>query len=387
MRWTLTVLGISVLVLLGLGFTLLASAGEETGRALYHSADYFVTHQAVWLGVAMVFLLVAAFFDYHNWRRYPYLTVCVYVVVVGLMAAVLLAPETKGSHRWLRLVGSVRLQPSELGKIFVVISTAVFLDWAGWRIEKFWKGSVPAVMIVGVLMGLAVVEPDFGATMVIGLAGGTLCLIGGMRILHIVLMGGGALVAVGTLLAFNPNRMRRLAAWLPEPILTWLGLPPPTGDDPAAYQLSQALVAISHGGPFGVGYTKSMQKKFYLPEAHTDFIFAIGAEELGLFFSLGLLVLFTAVFICGIRIALRAPDRLGRLLAFGMTFLIFFQVLFNIGVVTGCLPTKGLALPFISYGGTNLMSSLIAVGMLFNIGRQIELPKPRPRSTISPVFS
>ena len=387
MRWTLTVLGISVLVLLGLGFTLLASAGEETGRALYHSADYFVTHQAVWLGVAMVFLLVAAFFDYHNWRRYPYLTVCVYVVVVGLMAAVLLAPETKGSHRWLRLVGSVRLQPSELGKIFVVISTAVFLDWAGWRIEKFWKGSVPAVMIVGVLMGLAVVEPDFGAKMVIGLAGGTLCLIGGMRILHIVLMGGGALVAVGTLLAFNPNRMRRLAAWLPEPILTWLGLPPPTGDDPAAYQLSQALVAISHGGPFGVGYTKSMQKKFYLPEAHTDFIFAIGAEELGLVFSLVLLTVFTVFFICGIRIALRAPDRLGRLLAFGMTFLVFFQVLFNIGVVTGCLPTKGLALPFISYGGTNLMTSMIAVGILFNIGRQIELPKPRPRSTISPVFS
>ena len=387
MRWTLTVLGISVLVLLGLGFTLLASAGEETGRALYHSADYFVTHQAVWLGVAMVFLLAAAFFDYHNWRRYPYLTVCVYVVVVGLMAAVLLAPETKGSHRWLRLVGSVRLQPSELGKIFVVISTAVFLDWAGWRIEKFWKGSVPAVMIVGVLMGLAVVEPDFGATMVIGLAGGTLCLIGGMRILHIVLMGGGALVAVGTLLAFNPNRMRRLAAWLPEPILTWLGLPPPTGDDPAAYQLSQALVAISHGGPLGVGYTKSMQKKFYLPEAHTDFIFAIGAEELGLVFSLVLLTVFTVFFICGIRIALRAPDRLGRLLAFGMTFLVFFQVLFNIGVVTGCLPTKGLALPFISYGGTNLMTSMIAVGILFNIGRQIELPKPRPRSTISPVFS
>ena len=372
MRWTLTVLGISVLVLLGLGFTLLASAGEETGRALYHSADYFVTHQAVWLGVAMVFLLVAAFFDYHNWRRYPYLTVCVYVVVVGLMAAVLLAPETKGSHRWLRLVGSVRLQPSELGKIFVVISTAVFLDWAGWRIEKFWKGSVPAVMIVGVLMGLAVVEPDFGATMVIGLAGGTLCLIGGMRILHIVLMGGGALVAVGTLLAFNPNRMRRLAAWLPEPILTSLGLPPPTGDDPAAYQLSQALVAISHGGPLGVGYTKSMQKKFYLPEAHTDFIFAIGAEELGLVFSLVLLTVFTVFFICGIRIALRAPDRLGRLLAFGMTFLVFFQVLFNIGVVTGCLPTKGLALPFISYGGTNLITAMVALGTLFNIGRQID---------------
>ena len=387
MRWTLTILGVSVLVLLGGGFVLLASAGEETGRTLHNSAGYFVTHQAMWLGVAMFCMLVATFFDYHNWRRYPILTICLYAVIAALMVGVLFAPETKGSHRWLRLIGSVRLQPSELGKIFVVISTAVFLDWAGWRIEKFWKGTVPAVAIVGALMGLAVLEPDFGATMVIGLAGGMLCLIGGMRFLHMFLMGGGALVAVGTLLAFNPNRMRRLAAWLPEPVLSALGLPPPTGDDPAAYQLSQALVAISHGGPFGMGYTKSMQKKFYLPEAHTDFIFAIGAEELGLVFSLLLLAVFTVFFICGIRIALRAPDRLGRLLAFGMTFLVFFQVLFNIGVVTGCLPTKGLALPFISYGGTNLMTTLIAVGILFNVGRQIELPKPRPRSTISPVFS
>ena len=387
MRWTITILGVSVLVLLGGGFVLLASAGEETGRTLHNSAGYFVTHQAMWLGVAMFCMLVATFFDYHNWRRYPILTICLYAVIAALMVGVLFAPETKGSHRWLRLIGSVRLQPSELGKIFVVISTAVFLDWAGWRIEKFWKGTVPAVAIVGALMGLAVLEPDFGATMVIGLAGGMLCLIGGMRFLHMFLMGGGALVAVGTLLAFNPNRMRRLAAWLPEPVLSALGLPPPTGDDPAAYQLSQALVAISHGGPFGMGYTKSMQKKFYLPEAHTDFIFAIGAEELGLVFSLLLLTVFTVFFICGIRIALRAPDRLGRLLAFGMTFLVFFQVLFNIGVVTGCLPTKGLALPFISYGGTNLMTTMIAVGILFNVGRQIELPKPRPRSTISPVFS
>ena len=387
MRWTLTVLGVSVLILVGGGFMLLASAGEGTGRTLYHSPYYFVAHQAMWLCVATAFMLVAAFFDYHNWRRYPFLTICLYAIVVILMVAVLFADKTKGSHRWLRLFGPVRLQPSELGKITVVVSVAAFLDWAGWRIEKFWKGSVPALALVGVLMGLAVAEPDFGTTVIIGLTGFTLCFIGGMRILHILLMGCAGAAGVIVLLALNPNRMRRLGAWLPEPVLTFLGLPLPTGDDPAAYQLNQALVAIRHGGLFGVGYTKSMQKQFYLPEAHTDFIFAIGAEELGLIFSILLLTVFTVLFVCGIRIALRAPDRLGRLLAFGMTFLVFFQVLFNLGVVTGCLPTKGLALPFISYGGTNLMTSMIAVGILFNIGRQIELPKPRPRSTISAVFS
>jgi len=377
-RRTLTFLGITVLVLLAVGFTLLASAG----------GSYYVTHQAIWLCVASCFMLLAAHFDYHNWRRHPYLTVCAYMVIVGLMVAVLFAPETKGSHRWLRLAGPVRLQPSELAKIFVVISTAVFLDWAGWRIEKYWKGTVPAVIIVGVLMGLAVVEPDFGATMVIGLAGAALLFIGGMRFLHMVLMGGCGLAAVVTLLALNQNRMARIAAWLPASVSAMLGLPPATGKDPAAYQLTQSLVAIViNGGLTGAGFTKSMQKQDYLPEAHTDFIFAIGAEELGLCFSLGMLALYTTFFICGILIARRAPDRLGRLIAYGMAFLIFFQALFNIGVVTGCLPTKGLALPFISYGGTNLMTSMIIVGVLFNIGRQIELPKSRPRSTISPVFS
>ncbi len=382
-------------MLLAVGFTLLASAGEAMGLRLHNSATYFVTHQAVWLGVATLFMLAAAIFDYHNWRRYSTLTIVVYCVIVLLMIAVLFAPETKGSHRWLRLFGPVRLQPSELAKIFVVIACGVFLDWSGWRIEKFWKGAVPAVMLVGVLMGLAVVEPDFGATMVIGLAGGVLFLVGGMKFVHMLLMGGAGAVGIVTLLIFNKNRMSRIAAWLPDWMSSMLGVQPDallaggkaTAIDSAAHQLNQALVAISRGGVPGVGFTKSMQKQYYLPEAHTDFIFAIGAEELGYFFSIGLLVLFTVFFVCGIRIALRAPDRLGRLLAFGMTFLVFFQVLFNIGVVTGCLPTKGLALPFISYGGTNLMTAMIAVGILFNVGRQIELPKARPRSTISPVFS
>lgn len=387
MRKTLTLLGFTVFVLLGVGFALLMSAGEDTGRNLHNSSTYFVMHQAVWLVVAIGFMFLAARFDYHNWRRYPYLTLCLYLVIAGLMVAVLFAPETKGSHRWLRLVGSVRLQPSELGKIFVVISLAVFFDWAGWRIEKFLKGALPAGAILGLLTLFAILEPDYGTTLIIALTGFSLCLVGGMRVLHILGLGG--IVAAGAIgmFVFNPNRMRRLVAWMPPQVLSFFGLPPPTGDDPAAYQLNQALVAICHGGLSGLGYTRSMQKKSYLPEAHTDFIFAIGAEELGLFFSLGLLVLFTTLLVCGIRIALRAPDRLGRLLAYGMSFLLFFQVLFNIGVVTGCLPTKGLALPFISYGGTNLMTTMIAVGILFNVGRQIELPKPRPRSTISPVFS
>ena len=246
--------------------------------------------------------------------------------------------------------------------------------------------------IVAVLMGLALAEPDFGATMVIGLTGGMLFLVSGMKIAHMLALGGVGLCGVGSLLALNANRMNRILSWgkgmfgaaMANAGGSVAEMSPK--EIAAAHQADMALVAIQNGGITGVGFNRSMQKLRYLPEAHTDFIFAIGAEEWGLIFSISLLALFTVFFVCGMIISARAPDRLGRLLAFGMTFLIFFQAVFNIGVVTKCLPTKGLALPFISYGGTNLITAMVAVGVLFNVGLQIELPKPRPRSTISPRF-
>jgi cell division protein FtsW len=189
--------------------------------------------------------------------------------------------------------------------------------------------------------------------------------------------------------------MRRIAAWLPDGVKTllsewcpWLGDLSVTDEQAreANHQLDQALVAIRNGGESGVGFGNSMQKQLYLPENHTDFIFAIGAEEWGLFFSLLLLALFVTVFVCGIIIAFQAGDRLGRLMAFGLSFLIFFQALFNIGVVTGLLPTKGLALPFISYGGTNLMTALAAIGILINISRRSDLQRIREKSKMSAVF-
>ena len=155
----------------------------------------------------------------------------------------------------------------------------------------------------------------------------------------------------------------------------------------AAHQLDNSLVAIQRGGLKGVGFYESKQKRKYLPEAHTDFIFAIGAEEWGLGFSLGLLTIFTVVFTCGMIISARAPDRLGRMLAYGMSILVYSQALINLGVVTGCLPTKGIALPFVSYGGTNMLAAMLAIGFIFNVGRQIGLQTPRPRSRISSVFS
>ncbi|MBQ6340105.1 MAG: cell division protein FtsW [Kiritimatiellae bacterium] len=377
---TLNFLGIVVLSLVVVGIVVLASAGEQNGLRLYQDASFFLKRQAMWLGVAFLFLLVSAFFDYHRWREWPWLTIAFYLIVVILMVSVFAFPATKGSHRWIRL-GSIRMQPSELAKILVVISSAVLLDRIGWRIERFWKGALPAVGVAAVLMGLAVAEPDFGATMVIALTAGILFLIAGMRIKHMGLMGLVGACGVGTLLAFNANRMNRIAAWLPSWMASAMGVSPEAmavnAEKDASYQLTHALEAIRRGGVFGMGFSRSEEKLGYLPEAHTDFIFAIGAEEWGLFFSIALLLLFVVFFVCGMIIAAHAPDRLGRLLAYGMTFLIFFQAMFNLGVVTGCLPTKGLALPFISYGGTNLITAMVAVGTLFNVGRQIDLPLAR----------
>ena len=391
MRGTLNLLGISVLALLAIGFVVLASACEANGIRLHGNAYHFIIHQAIWLfAVAVPAMLAATFVDYHLWRRHVWLTVALYVVICIMLAAVLGSRAINGSHRWI-ILGPIRLQPSEFAKIAVIIALGVFLDHAGWRIELFRKGALPAVGIIGALATFTVVEPDFGSTIVIAFTGFALLLLGGMKFMHFFAFGGLGAVGVFGIIARNANRMRRIVAWLSDDmalkVMDWLNLPVTAVDDPkvaaAKYQLDMALAAIRRGGLTGVGFNKSIMKQSYLPEAHTDFIFAIGAEEWGLTFSLVLLALFVTLFVCGVRIAMRAPDRLGRLFAFGATFLIFFQALFNVGVVTGCLPTKGLALPFISYGGTNLVTALIAVGMLFNVGRQVDSSPLRNRRHIS----
>ena len=386
MRRTLNLLGISVLALLAIGFALLASASGVNGLRLHQNAYHFVIYQAVWLvAIAIPALLFMTFFDYHRWRRHTWLTVAAYVVVALLLCVVFGCREINGSHRWI-ILGPVRLQPSELAKVVAILALGVFLDRAGWRIELFRKGALPAVCVFGLFCALIIAETDLGSTVVIGLTGMAMLFVAGLKLSHFLLFGGLGVAAFVARVVSSPVRLRRVVAWLPSEmamkVVSFLTLPDLVQDGKAknaAHQLNQALVAIRRGGFTGVGFNKSMQKQYYLPEAHTDFIFAIGAEEWGLVFSLVLLALFVVFFVCGVRIALRAPDRLGRLFAFGATFLIFFQALFNIGVVTGVLPTKGLALPFISYGGTNLVTALIAVGLLFNVGRQAESFQPRLR--------
>ena len=360
--------GLVVAMIVALGLIVLSSASEANAVRLHNDAYFFMKRQFAYLVGGIVIAVATALFDYRKWRDHVFLTWFAYGLVFLMLLAVFppLGRAINGSYRWINL-GPLNLQPSEFAKLFTVIVLAVWLDRAGWRVELFKYGAVIPALLIGVLAAPVMLEPDFGSTMVIGVAGFLVMLIAGVRMLHMLpffALGGAALVYK---VATNANRMARIAAFFGIKIEVGAEVMDAAAMR-AAYQADQALVAIGNGGLWGVGLGQSMQKHYYLPEAHTDFIFAIGAEELGLPFSVGTLVLFIAFFCLALYIACKASDRLGRFLVMGMAFIIFFQAMFNIGVVCKALPTKGMALPFFSYGGTNMLSAFFAVGTILSVG-------------------
>lgn len=372
-------LGLVVATLVALGLVVLSSASEANGIRLHNDAYFFMKRQAAYLVAGILVAVAMALFDYRKWREHVSLTILFYVLVVALLGAVFLFPAINGSQRWLSC-GPLRLQPSELAKLAVVIAVAVWMDKAGWRVELFRRGALCPALIIVLLAALVLKEPDFGSTMVVGAAGFLVMFVAGTRLLHLLPFIGAGLIGFIVMLSLNANRMRRLAPYLNKLLALFnggggeaaaaatTGAPSLATMDPAEYQAYMARVAIQNGGIWGLGLGESMQKHAYLPEAHTDFIFAVGAEELGLFFSIAVIALFAAFFALSIYIARHAADRFGRFLVLGMSFIIFFQAMFNLGVVCEAMPTKGMALPFFSYGGTNLLSAFFAVGTIFSVG-------------------
>lgn len=353
-----------VLLLIALGIVMLASTSTIQGETHFHDPNYFMKRQIVALIVGCVAAAFATRFDYHYWQK---LALPVSFVTVVLLVMVLVPGVGKvvnGSRRWLDL--GVTFQPSELGKLAAVF----LLSWWMGRVQRKAGDLKVGLMVPGLLMGgmaaLILIEPDFGTTMLIATVGAAIMFVGGTRPGHLII--ASAMGATGILLMImdNAERMRRIAAFLD----------PQKYAQDEAYQLLNAIYAFVVGGLTGVGLGGSLQKQFYLPEAHTDFIFAIIGEELGFAASIGVIILFMTFFFCGLRISLRATDMFGKLLAFGITAMITIQAAINMGVVTGCLPTKGLPLPFISYGGTSLSVTLLMVGVLVNIARQAALENP-----------
>ena len=374
--------GLVVTMIVALGLIILSSASEANGIRLHNDAYFFMKRQFAYLGVGVLLAVCVAAVDYRKWRDHEVLAWLFYVVVIGLLLAVFEFKAINGSHRWISL-GPIRLQPSEFAKLATVILLSVWMDKAGWRVELFMRGAFWPAAFIGIIALPILVEPDFGSVMVVGAVGFTVMLVAGTRILHMVpfALAGVAVVAVKVIT--NANRMARLAAFFGFKLDVGAEVVDAAAER-AAYQAHQALVAIGNGGIWGVGLNQSMQKHYYLPEAHTDFIFAIGAEEWGLFFSAGVMLLFALFFVLAVYIATKASDRFGRFLVMGMTFIIFFQAMFNIGVVCEALPTKGMALPFFSYGGTNMMSAFFAVGTILSVG--IHSYRDRKREFVSKVL-
>jgi cell division protein FtsW len=264
-----------------------------------------------------------------------------------------------GSRRWLRL-GMLSFQPAELAKFAVVIYMSYYIAKKGQRIRDFMNGMVPAYVVTAVFLAVAVLQPDFGSAMTLAGVTGIMLFAGGANVLHI----GGTLLAalpfIGFAVAHKAYRWRRIVAFL-DP---WSD---PQG---AGHQIIQSFLAFGSGGILGRGLGEGRQKLLFLPERHSDFIYAVIGEELGLVGALAVLVLFLFILARGVRIAYRAGDPFTRLLALGLTLLVCLQAMINMAVVTGLLPTKGIALPLVSYGGSSLVITMAALGVLLSISRE-----------------
>ncbi len=357
----------AVLILISLGIVMLGSTSLVQAQMNFHDPLFFVKRQIMWLLVGVLISLFLSRVDYEVFGR-PAVAWFLYAFSVALLAAVLgWGVTVNGSTRWLGL-GPLRMQPSEFAKFGVVVFLAWWLANMRRRVMRFWEGIAVPLGALGLVAGLVFLEPDFGTSMVIGAVGFAVVFAAGARIGNLLLAGTLGLTFFSVAVMRNAERMRRIIAFMN----------PQKYARNEAFQLLNAIYAFVIGGATGVGLGQSLQKRYYLPEAHTDFIFAIIGEELGVAGSLLVLTLFAAIFVCGIRISRRAPTHFGYLLGFGMTLTITLQALVNIGVVTGCLPTKGLPLPFISFGGSNLVVCMAMVGILVSIARAAGEQDGRP---------
>jgi cell division protein FtsW len=359
------ILFLAVLGLLAVGIVILFSTGAFA-RDSQGDVYFYVRKHAIWLGIGLVACSVAALIDYHFWQRTWWIWFAFALVGLALCFLPPLGHKINGSWRWLAF-HNVTCQPSEFAKIAVIFFLAFWFSRFETQSGQIWRGFALPMAMIGVLISLIITEVDLGTTVLIGattfvvmfIAGTNLALLGALS-----LGGMGVILFLATHIA---ERNGRILAFLnPEQYKLGAGL-----------QQMQALIAFGSGGIDGLGLGNGRQKMSYLPYAHTDFIFPIVGEELGLRFSLLVVFLFVLILICGMTIALHARDRFGLLLASGIVSLIAFQAAINIGVVTSLLPNKGLPLPFVSYGGSNLVVALFSIGLLLNIYRQGVLEPPR----------
>jgi cell division protein FtsW len=352
------ILFIAVLGMLVIGIVMLFST-SAFARDSHGDVYFFIKRQGVWLAIGLTLCAAAAMLDYHIWQRTWWLWFVLALFTLVLCFVPHLGMRINGSRRWVGL-GPVTFQPSEIAKIAAVFFLAYWFARHEKASNSIWRGFVLPLAIIAPLLILILSEVDLGTTVLLGATGFVVMFIAGSNPILLGLVSVIGLSGILLVATQMSERMGRLSAFLD----------PQRFKEDAGLQQMQALIAWGSGGMEGLGLGNGRQKMLYLPYAHTDFIFPMIGEELGLRISLLVVFLFVVIIVCGMMIALHAKDRFGLLLAAGIVALLGLQAAVNIGVTTSLLPNKGLPLPFISYGGSNLVACLFGIGLLLNVYRQ-----------------
>lgn len=351
------VLFVATLLLVLLSLVMVYSASAVVAAERFGRATLFLNKQLLWLALGLALLAIAMKVDYRTYRQ-PACCWTLVAVVIAALVAVLFTPARNRAHRWFS-IGGISLQPSELAKLATIVFVAAVLERRAHRINDVAYSLSPIALVVAVMAGLVIVEPDFGTAAIILAIVAVMIFAAGLSTRYLLTSALLAVPGFAWLLLAADYRMERLLAFL-DPWRDPLG---------RGFQMIQAQIAVGSGGVFGLGVMMGVQKLFYLPEPQNDFIYAVIAEELGLVGASGVLVCFAVIAWRGFRTALAAPDGFGALLAVGLTTMIAVQALVNISVVLGLLPTKGIPLPFVSAGGSSLLTNLVAIGVLLNVSQ------------------
>lgn len=366
--WALLV---PVFCLVALGVVMVYSSSAFLGATRYDSATFFLQRHAVRVLLGVALLVFCAKFDYHRLQRLAPWALGGSVILLAALIAIG-GEGVRGANRWLS-VATFTLQPTEIARVACVIYLASLLDRKGEKIATFKDGLLPACLVLGLLAVLILKQPNLGSTIALLATGFALLYLAGAKRRHLALLVLAGIVAASLAVLRNPYMMDRVVAWRAQ----WgAGQADTLGKN---WQVAQSILALGSGGVFGAGPGHGLQKVFFLPDPHTDFIYAVVGEELGFLGTAGVLIAYVALFLRGIRVASHASDRFGRYLAAGLTVNLSVYVAMNIAVVTGVIPTTGLPLPFLSYGGSALVVNLGVVGVLLNIASQADAgPRPAP---------
>lgn len=350
----------TAIVLVFLGLVMVFSASAVMAKERFGSAYYFLLRQSAFALVGLLALVGLMQFDYRR-LKHPAVVFGVLGVTTVLLVAVLFLDRAHNVHRWIR-IGSFSFQPSEFAKPALILFLSYFLETRTKAMTEWKETILPASVPVLLYFCLISLQPDLGTALMCIFVSVALLFVAGLQVRYI----GYAVAAMLPVLYFLVWRV----PWRKERVLAWLD--PFSDPQGRGFHTVQSLIAVGTGGVTGAGLMESKQKLFYLPEAHTDFIYAVTAEEFGLIGSIVVVALFCIFCVRGLRVAARSKDTFGRFLATGITAMIGIQALFNISVVLALLPTKGIPLPFISYGGTSLVVAMASVGVLLNISRQVD---------------